>query len=268
MPIDVQRALRAALLEHRLDLTARCRVFGHPALVVGNSRRLWPHFMRALEREQALALSAHPVDDFVERAVSEATATVSAEVLGAVGRDAVGPGTGVFIARYAHRGPPHFPIREAAIRAGFCAQSPVRLTVREDVGLWFGLRALITYVPYEQAQAFSEMWDAKTAEGADASYVTAEGAGPVTRDAWTAVQVRERAGSKLGETPHPCDGCERPCVAAFERASAAYRGDGDLRPFIEVRTVCPKAQDRRYGEAQLMYHYTKARAYLSLPPNT
>lgn len=264
--MDVQRALRTALLEHRLDLTERCQVLGHPALVVGNSRRLWSHLMQVLHRDQDLALSAHPVDDFVERAVSEATATVTAALLGALGRDTVGPGTGVFVVRYAHRGPPHFPIREAAIRAGFCAQSPVRLTVREDVGLWFGLRALIVYVPYVQAQAFSDALDEKVSSGAEASYVTAEGAPPMMREPRTGAEVAKADVHASRAAAHPCDGCDRPCVGAFERASAAYKDDGDLRPFIEVRTACPKAPEKRYGEAQLMYHYTKSRAYLTQSP--
>ncbi len=126
-------------------------------------------------------------------------------------------------------------IQRAAYVAGLALPAPCRLAIHPRFGLWIGLRAAI---------AFDCPWD----DGLPTS--------PPTR-------------------AHPCDGCDRPCVAAFEHAVLATEGQSgcDASGWLAVREACPLASDQRYDEGQIRYHYTKDRAVLreavaSLRPST
>lgn len=72
------------------------------------------------------------------------------------------------------------------------------------------------------------------------------------------------ADTPAGSGAHPCDGCHRPCVGAFERAFAATRGQRgcDVSPWLAVREACPLAADERYDDLEIRYHYTKDRGLL------
>ncbi len=115
-------------------------------------------------------------------------------------------------------------IQRAAYVAGLALPAPCRLAIHPRFGLWIGLRAAI---------AFDRPWDA----GLPASPPT---------------------------SLHPCDGCDRPCVAAFERAVLATEGQSgcDVSGWRAVRDACPLVPDQRYDEGQIRYHYTKDRAVL------
>lgn len=52
---------------------------------------------------------------------------------------------------------------------------------------------------------------------------------------------------------HPCDACERPCVAPFERAMNDPARTS--RTFLPVRMSCPVGVRHRYSEEQIDYHY-------------
>lgn len=60
--------------------------------------------------------------------------------------------------------------------------------------------------------------------------------------------------------PDPCTGCPAPCVDALRRA-----GD-DWRDWLAVRDACPEGRGSRYGERQILYHYTKDPRALSGDP--
>jgi methylmalonic aciduria homocystinuria type C protein len=73
--------------------------------------------------------------------------------------------------------------------------------------------------------------------------------------------------------PDPCTPCDKPCLAALERAAALDGSDPQSwRAWLEVRDACPEGRASRYGEAQIRYHYTKDREHLpdstSLPDST
>ncbi len=119
-------------------------------------------------------------------------------------------------------------IQKAAYTAGLAYHAPCHLAIHPRFGLWIGLRAAIAFdLPF------------------------AESAGPPA------------AGAAMAE-PHPCDGCDRPCVAAFERAREATGGRRarDVSPWLAVREVCPRAPEHRYDDLETRYHYAKDRAVL------
>lgn len=71
------------------------------------------------------------------------------------------------------------------------------------------------------------------------------------------------------EPPHPCAGCERPCVRALKIALDGGPATRDgvragWRRWAEVRTVCPLGRAHRYDDPQLEYHYTARREIVEL----
>ena len=138
------RELRAKLGAAGLDLVAPLQVgwyngrveqahalddLGHPghlALVVGNTRAIWDPLVAALGRDLALMAEAHPLERYVEAAVTRAVAALglSAQV------------------RHAHQ-PPVFSVQALALAAGMAARSPVHLCAHPVHGTWFGLRAAV-----------------------------------------------------------------------------------------------------------------------------
>ncbi len=77
-----------------------------------------------------------------------------------------------------------------------------------------------------------------------------------------AVVIAEHAyaGAAPPPLPHPCEGCDRPCVEALSEAVA--KAQPSWRNWLAVRDACPVGRGSRYGAAQLNYHYTKKRRWL------
>lgn len=100
------------------------------AVVVGNTRALWPALVAALRFEPSLLDHADVIDAYAERSIARAAAA-----------------TGVrFEARWAHRGNPDFiPIQRIAARAGLAWLSPANLCVHPEFGPWIGLRAVVVF---------------------------------------------------------------------------------------------------------------------------
>jgi cyanocobalamin reductase (cyanide-eliminating) / alkylcobalamin dealkylase len=96
------------------------------ALLVGNSRALWPRFRDWLAGDPARAELAHPLEAYVETAIAAATANLPCSI------------------DYAHAGPPWPPIQRLAERAGLAWLAPSHLAVHPVLGPWISLRAIVS----------------------------------------------------------------------------------------------------------------------------
>ena len=100
------------------------------AVVVGNTRALWPRFLAAYRTRPDLAASPDPLDLYVEGFLWEALEGLP-EVLDL---------------RFAHEPPPRrVAIQRAAELAGLAWLSPAHLSVHPRYGPWIALRALVVF---------------------------------------------------------------------------------------------------------------------------
>lgn len=183
------------------------------ALVVGNSRELWPRFLERLAAEPELQRSPDPLDLAVRHMVCEALAAV--------------PSLGHCRALWPQVGPPFIAIGRIAESAGLLYSTPVGLWIHPEHGLWCALRAVIL-LPESP--------------------------------------LRELGDEPPAFPPSPCLGCERPCVVA--QATTLGRDVSQMKQdpaaWIAIRDACPVGRDRRYDEAQVLYHYTRDPRHLPL----
>ena len=100
------------------------------ALVVGNTRALWPAFLAAIEREPALLQAADPLDRYTEREVTRA-----ASALGVI-----------HTTRWAHAtGSGLVAMQRLAHVSGLAYLSASHLCVHRVFGPWIALRAVLTF---------------------------------------------------------------------------------------------------------------------------
>lgn len=100
------------------------------ALVIGNTRALWPVFTKALHGDSALLEAENPLDMFTESRIAAAAMQVGV----------------AWVVRWAHRPAPQFvPIQRIAERAGFAWVSPANLCIHPRFGPWIGLRAVVIF---------------------------------------------------------------------------------------------------------------------------
>ncbi|MEZ4366561.1 MAG: hypothetical protein R2939_09775 [Kofleriaceae bacterium] len=196
--LDVTHAFDAACLA---ALTPPVPTLGraHPqALLVGNSRALWPLFVA-----RADAHGEHPLDRYVEASLDDALAGAPphALLLGHVPDDDHG----------------FWPLQRQAAAAGLGRLAPSHLLIHPTLGPWLALRALVVF-------------------DADATWV-----------------------DELPPPP-PCD-CARGCEVALVHAQQA-RGEEAWRAWLAVRDACPVGAQARYGEDQILHHYTHAGSLL------
>ncbi len=97
------------------------------ALLIGNTRELWPRFVNAYNADAQLRASPDPFDKFVE--------TTLAAVL---------DGRAV---RFAHRlyDQTYVPMQRLAAASGLGALAPTQLVIHPTYGPWFSLRAIVAY---------------------------------------------------------------------------------------------------------------------------
>lgn len=197
------------------------------ALLVGNTRALWPHFLAAYRSDPALRAAPDPLDTWVAARVSDALASSPVASVLHLASD---------------RGEHLVSMLRAAEASGLARTGPAHLAVHPEHGPWFGLRALVVF----DADAHTATAPAPAAGGREA------GAGRTAR--------REAA-----DDADPCRGCSAPCVVAMERAiaaSASADGGAAWTAWLAVRDACPVGRDSRYSEDQILYHYTKRRSAL------
>lgn len=100
------------------------------AVVIGNTRSLWPALTAALRDDATLAAHPDVVEAYAERTISAAAAATEVP----------------FHTRWAHGGVGGFlPIQRIAARAGLAWLSPAHLCVHPTFGPWIGLRAVIVF---------------------------------------------------------------------------------------------------------------------------
>ncbi len=100
---------------------------GRLGILVGNTRALWPVFLREARSSAKLARSPHPLNDYVEsRVLAELAATTIAHRV-----------------YFAHHTEPHaLPIQRLAEFARLATLAPSHLSVHPVYGPWFALRAV------------------------------------------------------------------------------------------------------------------------------
>jgi len=149
MPLmdEVMETLRALLVPRGFDLIWPFRVGGfndgvepglslddwgsrdHLAVIVGNTRALWPVWLDALASDPALAAEPEPLDAYTERALRAALARLEARAS----------------VRFAHEGGARaVPIQRVAHAAGLAFLSETHMSVHATYGPWIALRAVIS----------------------------------------------------------------------------------------------------------------------------
>jgi methylmalonic aciduria homocystinuria type C protein len=128
--LDLTRSLRVGWYNQLVEPAHRLPDFGRPsclAVIVGNTRALWPHLARALRADAGLAGHPDPVDQYCERVLGAAVADVPAPC----------------ILRFAHEPPPRVAIQRLAHVAGLAYLSACHLSVHPVYGPWIALRAVV-----------------------------------------------------------------------------------------------------------------------------
>lgn len=178
----------------------------HLAVIVGNTRALWPIWQAALERDPPLATSVDPLDLYTVRALNDVVAGLDARV--SVRFSHEGGGRRIAMQRLAHV-------------AGLAYLTETHMSVHPVYGPWIALRAVISVAIV----------------------------GPPAR---------------APSLPHPCGGCARRCLPAFEQAVSTLDGapsEANLRAnwqlWLACRDACPVGREHRYSDAQVRYHYLR-----------
>lgn len=212
-PFGVSRLTSAAAPDEQLHGFGRQNALG---VLIGNTRELWRSFARAYTTSSALQHAPHPLDTYVDTCVRGAVARATSLT------------SRIVMAHEVH--PRAYPIQRVAERVGFAALTPCHLVIRPQQGLWFGLRAVVTFDcegPSESPPPFVHPCDG---------------------------------------CPAPCATALKQAIAVtpLPLSQATIREHADA--WIEVRRVCPVGQASRYGEAQLRYHYLHDPALIRAEP--
>ena len=86
-----------------------------------------------------------------------------------------------------------------------------------------------------------------------------------------AVVVMDTPGPPGSSLAPPCDHCQAGCQRKLEEALSTFDSvlpdhaelAKNWRLFLAVRDACPIGREHRYGEQQILYHYTKDRTALT-----
>jgi methylmalonic aciduria homocystinuria type C protein len=130
--LDIVHPFRLDWFNGDVDASLRLPDGGRPralALVIGNTHRLWPVFVPALHEDASLLDGDHPLDAYIERALSDAAAR------------SIGASYRIF---WAHTmTPAPIAIQRIAHASGLAHLSPSRLSIHPTYGPWLALRAVI-----------------------------------------------------------------------------------------------------------------------------
>ena len=95
------------------------------AILVGNTKALWLHFLEAMHNDPDLQTSPHPIDAFTQRCVEAALAPVPCR----------------WLTRYGHKPSHSVALQRLAHVSGLAYLSASHLSVHRDFGPWIALRA-------------------------------------------------------------------------------------------------------------------------------
>jgi methylmalonic aciduria homocystinuria type C protein len=227
------------------------------ALVLGNSRALWPRFLDAVARTPEITASAHPLDDYVSAAVTRALEAAPTQ----------------HVAYFSHlRTPKLIAIQRIAHAAGLAELGPAHISVHPVHGPWIGLRAVITFdLDFYGTEKVGS--GAVGPGGPPQSYFAKSHCQTCSKPCAAAL---DRALAQTGEMP------SYGLVPAVEAQNAAQEDlssfpsnaldessrklEATLGPhklaWLAIRDACPVGQASRYSSRQIAYHYGKSLALL------
>jgi len=129
---DLVQPLQVGWYNELVTGTLKLEDFGsasHLAIVVGNTRALWPKFLRALRREPDLLAAPHPLQSYTEQTISRAVSLLGLTV-------------GV---RWSHAGGAGLvAMQRLAQAAGLAYLAESQLSVHPTYGPWIALRAALS----------------------------------------------------------------------------------------------------------------------------
>jgi cyanocobalamin reductase (cyanide-eliminating) / alkylcobalamin dealkylase len=203
---------------YRLPDYGRASTLG---VLVGNTRALWPCFVRALRAQPQWLAEPHPLDAFVEERVRHALLPIRTR----------------WEVRWAHEAPPRrVAMQRLAHVAGLAYLSPAHLSVHATYGPWIALRAA----------AVVDV-DGPTEIPPELPNPCPTTAGP-TRDSDPAPAVG---------CEQSCMTRFRDAVAAAGILGSHTAVKQHWQLWVAVRDACAAGRAHRYSEEQIHYHYTK-----------
>lgn len=131
--LDILQPLQAGWYNECVNENHRIDDFQKPqslVVLIGNTSRIWAHFVTALKQQDELLKNPNPFDSYVEEAINTS-------------RRALKMNSSV---RWAHRPQPdHIAIQKMAEVSGLAWRSSANLSVHPVYGPWIGLRAAIVF---------------------------------------------------------------------------------------------------------------------------
>lgn len=129
---DLLQPLQVGWYNAAVSGSLRLDDFGSPshlAVVIGNTRALWPRFLAALRAQPELLAAPHPLYRYTERAIGAACAALPQP----------------FSLRWSHAGGAGLvAMQRLAHVAGLAYLSESQLSVHAEYGPWIGLRAALS----------------------------------------------------------------------------------------------------------------------------
>jgi methylmalonic aciduria homocystinuria type C protein len=130
---DLVKPLQVGWYNERVTGTLKLEDFGsaaHLAVVIGNTRALWPKFLRALRRQPELLAAPHPLHSYTEQSISRAVSLLGLPVS----------------VRWSHAGGTGLvAMQRLAQAAGLAYLAESQLSVHATYGPWIALRAALSF---------------------------------------------------------------------------------------------------------------------------
>ena len=147
---DLFQPARVGWYNDAVDPAYRLPALGSPdslALVIGNTRALWPRFLEAVAADPDLRAARDPLDAYTVRVISRAAATLPHP----------------YEVRFSHEPPPRrVAMQRLAHVSGLAYLSPSFMCVHPVFGPWIALRAVVV-VPVPGPDSPAPTWDAPCA---------------------------------------------------------------------------------------------------------
>jgi methylmalonic aciduria homocystinuria type C protein len=129
---DLVQPLQVGWYNELVTGTLKLEDFGsasHLAIVIGNTRALWPKFLSALRREPELLAAPHPLQSYTEQSISRVVSLLGLPVS----------------VRWSHAGGPGLvAMQRLAQAAGLAYLAESQLSVHSTYGPWIALRAALS----------------------------------------------------------------------------------------------------------------------------